>query len=227
MTVTMNHYTYCIVFPAIPRLYIGVRSYNGPPTQDDYRSSSKKVKALIKEGFQYTISIIATHATRAEAEAEEIALHDIFDVARNPYFLNGAKARHGGFTRAGVPSDQKGRTYEELFGIEEAARKRLNLQQKLRNRVFSKKTKAKMAASHADVSGPLNPRAISGALELSGKILLEYQTKAELVRWCLDNDVPHRPILRLRTGDAYLPNITPRNAKFKRWFGLRVLEPQR
>lgn len=63
---TMIHYTYCIVFPTIPRLYIGVRSYNGPPSQDDYRSSSQKVKNLIKDGLDFHVHTIGTFATRKE-----------------------------------------------------------------------------------------------------------------------------------------------------------------
>lgn len=227
MIVTMvHHYTYCIVFPTIPRLYIGVRSYNGPPSQDDYRSSSQKVKNLIKEGLNYKVHIIGTFATREEAEANEIALHALFDVARNPYFLNGARAVQGGFTRAGVTSEQRGRSYEEMFGEDEAVRRKTVISQKLKARQFSEKTKCKMSQSHADVAGNKNPRAVSGMLLLNNEVLLRYTTKRELVDWCYANDVPHRPILKLKSGGEYRPNQTSRNVRFKKWFGLRVLESQ-
>lgn len=223
----MNHYTYCIIFPTIPRLYIGVRSYNGPPSQDDYRSSSSKVKRLIKDGFPYTLTVIGTFETRRQAEDNEITLHALFDVAKNPYFLNGARAVAGGFSRAGVESEQRGRTYEEMFGHEEAERRKSLVSQKLKGRVFTNKSKKKMSASHADVTGDMNPRAVGGQLMMGDEVLLEYSTKHQLVTWCMSNGVPHRPILKLKSGDEYRPNLTSRNVKFKKWFGLRVLECQK
>ncbi len=207
-------------------MYIGVRSYFGPPSQDDDRSSSQKVKNLIKEGLDYKVHVIGTFTTRKEAEENEIALHALFDVARNPYFLNGARAVQGGFSRAGAVSEQRGRSYEEMFGEDEAARRKAVLSQKLKDRKFSEKTKRKMSRSHADVTGHKNPRAVSGVLLLNGKVILRYTTKTELVDWCHANDVPHRPILKLKSGGEYRPNQTSRNMRFKKWFGLRVLESQ-
>ena len=76
------------------KYYIGVRSSICLPEQDtDYMSSSKSLKKIIleqpKENFKK--EILTIWKNREEAVAEEIRLHNNFDVGNNRIFYNKAK----------------------------------------------------------------------------------------------------------------------------------------
>jgi hypothetical protein len=95
---TMNHYTYRITFKD-GRQYIGVRSCKCEPENDTkYIGSSeytKKLEIAKKE-------ILGIFFSRQEAVANEIALHELYDVARSDLYLNRAKQTSTKFDTSGV-----------------------------------------------------------------------------------------------------------------------------
>ena len=99
MSVTIYHYTYEIKNKKSGNIYIGVRSFNNSPYADPYFCSCKTLDEAIKnEGIEnFTKTILQTFDTREEAAEDEIFLHDLYDVARNPLFYNQAKATSVGF----------------------------------------------------------------------------------------------------------------------------------
>ena len=76
------------------RGYIGSRGCNCLPEEDIKYFGSFKDKT-----FNPTQKIILKddYSTREEALADEIILHDYYDIANNPYFTNKAKATSTGF----------------------------------------------------------------------------------------------------------------------------------
>jgi len=87
---TKKHYTYWLKDDN-GNSYIGVRSCNGEPEDDNYWSSSKLVKELIKIGTRFEKSILGVWNTREEAIQHEILLHNMWNVDKNPLFYNAAK----------------------------------------------------------------------------------------------------------------------------------------
>ena len=103
MSVTIYHYTYEIKNKKSGNIYIGVRSSNNSPAADNYFGSCKTLNdAIATEGIEnFHKTILQTFDTREEAAEDEIFLHDLYDVARNPLFYNQAKATPNGFHIAG------------------------------------------------------------------------------------------------------------------------------
>lgn len=94
----MNHYTYRLIFQD-GRQYIGVRSCECEPQEDiKYFGSSKHTKDLVVERKE----ILGIFSTRQDAIADEIALHEIYDVARSDSFVNKAKQTSTKFDTSGV-----------------------------------------------------------------------------------------------------------------------------
>jgi len=97
------HYVYKITNnkPSDSRkYYIGVRSSNAKPEEDTkYRSSSSHLKKAIKEiGYEYfTKEILSIWETRDDANIEEIRLHELFSVSKNPEYYNKSNAISNGF----------------------------------------------------------------------------------------------------------------------------------
>ena len=86
------------------KYYIGVRSSKVKPEDDtNYRSSSTFLKqALIEIGHNnFNKEILSIWETRKEASDEEIRLHELHDVARNPEYYNKAKAKNNMFCTEG------------------------------------------------------------------------------------------------------------------------------
>jgi len=73
------------------KYYFGVRSCDVLPKHDNYFSSSKLIKKLIKTKFIFNKKIIKQFSNRKEALLYEIFLHNAHDVANNKYFYNLAK----------------------------------------------------------------------------------------------------------------------------------------
>ena len=112
----MNHYTYLIQSRNGEVMnYIGVRSCECSPEEDNYWGSSKHLPQDISD--THNRYIIDTYDTRGEAVADEIWMHDFFDVAINPKYYNKAKQTSIGFDTAGVktgrPSPTAGTTVSE------------------------------------------------------------------------------------------------------------------
>lgn len=108
-TTNKIHYVYKItnLKPTDERLYyIGVRSTSKASAELDtnYRSSSKSLKAVIKEiGYDnFSKEILTLWNTRKEAVQEEIRLHNLFDVAKNKLYYNKSKQTSTGFDVSGT-----------------------------------------------------------------------------------------------------------------------------
>jgi group I intron endonuclease len=84
------HYTYLITNTNTQMKYIGVRSCNCLPENDDgYMGSSKILGEAMQETPEvFTKTIIDTFPTREIANTNEQWLHETYDVARNSMFYN-------------------------------------------------------------------------------------------------------------------------------------------
>ena len=100
----MIHYTYLLKDKGSGMQYIGVRSCEGIPEDDFYWGSSKHLPDNVSEICEKVI--LQTFPTRKEAVANEVKLHDEYDVATNPLFWNRAKQTSHGF-------DTQGTTYKK------------------------------------------------------------------------------------------------------------------
>ena len=83
-------------------MYIGLRSCECLPEEDNYWGSSKYLPEDVSETFDKFI--LGEFATREEAITDEIRRHKMNDVARNPLFINKARQTSTGFDRSGVPA---------------------------------------------------------------------------------------------------------------------------
>ena len=99
-----SHYTYIIKNTTNNMQYIGVRSCNCLPENDDgYMGSSNTLdEAMNKTPETFTKIIIDTFPAREIANSNEQWLHETYDVARNPLFYNQMNAPLG-FCNAGNP----------------------------------------------------------------------------------------------------------------------------
>jgi len=102
----MHHYTYLLKCIDTKELYIGKRSCKITPNRDSYWSSSKVVKAMMRDGKRFLKRVLQEHSTAKEALEHEIALHNKYDVGRSPRFLNLSKQTSSGFDVTGVPMSQ-------------------------------------------------------------------------------------------------------------------------
>lgn len=84
------------------KYYIGVRSTDISPKNDNYFSSSKIIKKLIKEnGNTFTKKIIKEFNNRKDALAYEIFMHEKQKVSTNHFFYNLTKQTNLGFDTTG------------------------------------------------------------------------------------------------------------------------------
>ena len=123
------------------RGYIGSRGCKFLPEEDINYFGSFRDKT-----FKPTQKIIlkSDYATREEAYADEIILHDFYDVANNPHFVNRAKATSTGFsvygvtrseeTKGKISGTQKGKTHSE-----ETKRKQSEVKKGKSNPAYGKK----------------------------------------------------------------------------------------
>jgi len=87
------------------KYYIGVRSSIVIPEEDiNYKSSSKYLKEALCtiSHSNFIKEILSIWPTRKLAVAEEIRLHNEFDVARNPEYYNKSKQTSTSFDTSGV-----------------------------------------------------------------------------------------------------------------------------
>lgn len=127
----MNHYTYLLQSRTSDMMYIGVRSCECLPEEDNYWGSSK----YLPEGKGGDLTgicdkfILGRFDTRKEAVADEIRRHKINNVAKNPNFWNKSKQMTTGFDTSGMPGQfgEKNGMYGKTHTPEfcEAQRKRL------------------------------------------------------------------------------------------------------
>lgn len=113
------HYTYKLTFlsPFDSReFYIGVRSSEKTPEDDDYLSSSKIIKDIIKTygKSSFKKEILNTFSSREDAVENEIFLHKKFDVATNERFFNKAVQTSTGFDTTGIPVNHSPEVKKEI-----------------------------------------------------------------------------------------------------------------
>ena len=151
----MKHYTY--ILECDDKAYIGVRSCQGDPQEDDYWGTSKHLPKDIAEGGSKRI--LGVHKTREEAVQREIDLHDLFDVGVNPMFYNQAKQTSTGFDRSGtkLSAETRAKLSAAQTGKKFSDEHRAKMSASKMGHEVSAETRAKMSANHADVSGDNNP----------------------------------------------------------------------
>ena len=102
------HYVYQILEISSKRKYIGVRSSKALPEEDlgvKYFSSSKDKEFIERQKHEpanYQYIVLSTHITREEALAEEVRLHELYDVGINEEYINRAKSTESGFDFSGI-----------------------------------------------------------------------------------------------------------------------------
>jgi len=169
MSKSIYHYTYIITNTTNQMQYIGVRSCNCLPENDDgYMGSSKSLdEAMNKTPEAFTKIIIDTSPTREIANANEQWLHETYDVAKNPEFYNLCIAPLG-FCRAGSPhteetkekmsDSQRGKTRsaetrkkmsEAKKGKKPSPEARKKMSDSQRGRKHSPETRKKMSAAQS------------------------------------------------------------------------------
>lgn len=93
----MYHYVYLLINPSNDMKYIGVRTSSSEPDEDTaYLGSSKYVPKIECDKI-----ILKEFATRKEALAYEIYLHNLYDVGNNTMFYNKSKQTSIGFDMTG------------------------------------------------------------------------------------------------------------------------------
>ena len=101
----MNHYTYLITNRTNDMKYIGVRSCDCNPVDDNYWGSSKYLtEAISNDGIDnFSKEVLKVWPTRDEAVAHEIKLHKKHNVGVNDKFYNKAIQKSVGFDTTGMP----------------------------------------------------------------------------------------------------------------------------
>lgn len=145
----MHHYTYWLTCQDTNEHYIGARTSKIQPELDHYWSSSKVVRAMMRDGKKFTKQVLAEWDTREEAILHEVLLHDIFDVARNTKFLNMAKQTCTSFDTTGTVGVSKG-SDKQKAAVALANKTRKQSEKYKSTRIFGKYTRTpeqRLAAS--------------------------------------------------------------------------------
>jgi len=115
-----HHYAYQIFNTKTGKFYIGVRQSKVDPIKDlgiRYFSSSYDKdfihdQKLNPQDYEYTV--LGMFSSRKEAVAEEIALHNLYNVGQNKRFYNQSKQSSTGFDTSGIEhSDETKRKMSE------------------------------------------------------------------------------------------------------------------
>jgi len=93
-----NHYTY-YSYEEFGRGYIGVRSCDCLPEEDTSYFGSFSDKSFLPT---QKVILRGDYETREEANRDEIALHDFYEVVKNPHFVNRSKHTSTGFCTEGI-----------------------------------------------------------------------------------------------------------------------------
>ena len=153
-----THYVY-ITRGECGRFYIGVRSCKGDPNNDSYMGSHQNKTYHPIEKWVWS-----EFNTREEAENAEASLHELFDVAFNPYFSNLAKAQGWGGNYGWTHREETKKMMSITRRGDRNPAKRLEVRQKLSSAlrgnqcakgvVRSEETKAKMAKAKIGDNNP-------------------------------------------------------------------------
>jgi hypothetical protein len=83
------------------KYYIGCRTCECLPSEDNYYSSSNDIKELMKSGHEFDKEILEVFENRIDAINYEIELHQKYDVSNNPKFYNKVKQTSTKFDTSG------------------------------------------------------------------------------------------------------------------------------
>lgn len=136
----MNHYVYLLTSKDLTKYYIGVRSCECSPNSDNYWGSSRHLGTKSTRQDRFYKTVLGVFASREEAVAEEIRLHDKYDVAKNDKFINKAKQTSTGWDTTGVSFIKSEKTKKIMSKAQEGNKKFLG-------RKHSEETKSKMSES--------------------------------------------------------------------------------
>jgi len=165
------HYVYRITNTELNKHYYGCRSSNVEPVTDlgkTYFSSSTDKQFILDQREnpkRYKYKVVRTFNSRKTAELFETMLHEKFQVQVHRSFYNKAINTRMGFSVVGVPKTQehkdkirqfaKGKTYEELYGVDAANEKKTKLKKgmekrgkKWKNNIRTAKTGVKLSKLH-------------------------------------------------------------------------------
>lgn len=96
----MYHYTYLIKHKRNKQKYIGVRSSECHPSEDDYWGSSRHLPKDIRQ--THSKRVLKVFLSRKDALTHEIYLHHKYDVGANPEFYNRSKQTSTRYCTAGI-----------------------------------------------------------------------------------------------------------------------------
>lgn len=189
------------------KYYIGVRSCNCQPEEDNYWSSSKYLKEsiLVLGQSNFKKEILSIWNTREEAISEEIKLHNQYDVGVNPKFYNRSKQTSIGWDTTNIKvihspernkkiSDSlKGQKYSK----ERVEKARKALKEKYANgfepvnkgKPMSEEQKKLISLNHADISGEKNPMT-KEILVFNNDDELIHSVKMSFTKFCKIHNLP-------------------------------------
>jgi hypothetical protein len=149
----MRYYVYritCLHPDSVEKYYYGFRSCDCDPREDAYWSSSEYVKEAIKKyGYSFfKKKIIREFLDRESAISLEIKLHNRFEVDTNALFFNRCKQSKWGYNCTG--NVLKGKTYEEIVGLERAQELRILRSNKAKGKDNSGKKNPMYGRKHSD-----------------------------------------------------------------------------
>lgn len=172
------NYTYLITNVNSNMKYIGVRSCNYNPEEDEYWGSSKYIKeAIEKEGLNnFRKDILFEYSTRIDAISEEIRLHELYDVGRNPEFYNRCKQICTGWDVTGTKLSKETRlkmsTHQKGKITSDETKKKMS-------RVQKGKNSYKYSGDYITPSGEFS--SIADVVNIIGV------SKPTVLKWCKKN----------------------------------------
>jgi len=167
------HYTYIIINTTNQMKYIGVRSCNCLPENDDeYMGSSKILGEAMQETPEvFTKTIIDTFSTREIANTNEQWLHETYDVARNSMFYNLCIAPVG-FNMSGriqtvesraKMSESKSGEKHPMYGKHRSDATKKKISESHKGKTFSKESRKKMSESRTGSKNAMYGKSVSAA----------------------------------------------------------------
>jgi hypothetical protein len=192
----MNHYTYFLTakepFEGM-KYYIGVRSCECAPEEDEYMGSSRVIK---RNKVAVDKHILATWSTREEAVSHEILLHECFDVALNGEFFNQAKQKTTGFDTTGM---------KFKFNVEYTPERREQMRKAAKKRMEDPAVREKIRKARALQVIPREvyerqAKVISSLVWLNDGVR-SYRVRPELVDEKLNNGLVHGRLMTFMDSD--------------------------
>jgi hypothetical protein len=116
--------------------YIGMKKYT--KNWETYLGSSKLLKEDInKYGFnQFTREIIEECSSLKQLQEREIFYLNKFDILNNPVVFYNRSIPHIDFRLKRYTNSNKGKTWDEIYGVEVANKKREQLSLRLKNKTW-------------------------------------------------------------------------------------------